>query len=73
MDPVSGATTNHVERMWCEAKRRLKTMNGTNDAMLPGHLDEFMWRQSRGKTGKEAFNNILNDLAEWHNPEMEIV
>jgi hypothetical protein len=66
VDPESGATTNHVERMWCDAKRRLKSMNGTTDDMLPGHLDEFMWRQSRGKTGTEASNSILQTIAEWY-------
>jgi hypothetical protein len=69
VDPITGATTNHIERMWCEAKRRLKMMNGTIDDFLPGHLDEFIWRQARGRTSVEAFDSLLADIASWYNPE----
>ena len=51
--------------MWREAKSMLKKINGTSDEMLPRHLDEFMWRQLRGKTGEESFSSILTDISEW--------
>jgi transposase-like protein len=66
VDPEDGTTTNHIERMWCEAKRRFKKMNGTTDEMLPGHLDEFMWRQRRGKTAQEAMYHLIEDIATWY-------
>jgi hypothetical protein len=25
-----------------------------------------MWRQQRGKTAAESFDNILTDIAEWY-------
>lgn len=64
--PNTGVTTNHMERMWCEAKRQLKRMNGTNDDMLPGHMDEFMWRGLRGRDAWMASTNLLNDIASWY-------
>ena len=30
-----GTTTNHVERMWKEAKQKFKRMNGTRRDMIP--------------------------------------
>jgi hypothetical protein len=54
VDPVTGATTNHIERMWKSAKRKLKHMSGTSDELLPSYLHEFSWRQIRGKTGNQA-------------------
>ena len=66
VNPETATTTNHVEKMWCDCKRRLKQMNGTTSEMLPTHLDEFMWRQFRGKTVEMAFNNILDDMSRWY-------
>ena len=62
VDPTTGATTNHVERMWKEVKQKFKQLNGTTASLLPSHLDEFMWRQLRGKTFNDAFNNILQEI-----------
>ena len=66
VNPQNGATTNHVECFWKNAKRRLKTMAGTSTVMLPSHLDEFMWRQLRGRSGAEAFANIMDDISEQY-------
>lgn len=66
VDAATNATTNHVERMWCKMKRKLKAMSGTSENMLSGHLDEFMWHQMRGQTTELSFHNILNDIAEWY-------
>ena len=63
VDPLTGATTNHVECFWKNMKRKLKAMSGTNTNMLPSHLDEFMWRQLRGE---DAFVHILQDIAEQY-------
>ena len=66
MDPATGACTNLVENYWKNAKRRFKAMSGTNQEMLPGHLDEFMWRQKNGKTPQAAFNSIIEHLAHYY-------
>nr|KAI8751340.1 hypothetical protein BgiMline_015871 [Biomphalaria glabrata] len=66
VDPATGATTNHVERMWKSMKQKLKRMSGTSDDLLQSHIDEFLWRQRRGKTGNDAFNNILEDISSFY-------
>ena len=66
VDPVSGACINHVECMWKNAKQQFKRMSGTSENLLPSYLEEFMWRQLRGKTAVESFDNILTDIAEWY-------
>ena len=45
---------------------KLKQMCGTSRSMLPSRLDEFMWRQVRGRTNQDAFNNIFIDIAEQY-------
>ena len=66
VDPATGACTNLVENYWKNAKRRFKAMSGTNQEMLPGHLDKFMWRQKNGKTPQAAFNSIIEHLAHYY-------
>ena len=66
VDPQTGACTNHIERWWREVKQKMKRMCGMSEEALPGYLDEFLWRQLRGKTPDEAFDNILNDIWEWY-------
>ena len=34
VDPITGVTTNHIERMWCEVKYCFKQMNETTDDMI---------------------------------------
>lgn len=66
VDPLTGATTNHIERWWKECKQKLKRMNGVPRESLPSYLDEFMWRQIRGKKGNEAFDRLLEDISNWY-------
>lgn len=35
------AHSNKIEGLWIQVKRKLKAMNGTTKAKLPGYLDEF--------------------------------
>ena len=37
------ALANHMQRLCSQVKRKLKAMNGTMRAKLPGYLDEFNW------------------------------
>lgn len=41
-------------------------MGGTNPDMLPGYLDEFIWRQFNGQKTIGAFNNILNQISQFY-------
>lgn len=66
VNPADGTTTNHIECMWKNCKRKFKTMNGIQSTMLTSHLDEFIWRQRYGKTHKDAFEHILSHLSEWY-------
>ncbi|KAK3787569.1 hypothetical protein RRG08_025900 [Elysia crispata] len=66
VDPATGACTNLIENFWKNCKRRFKAMSTTSQDMLPGHLDEFMWRQFNGKTPQAAFNNIIDQLAHYY-------
>ena len=65
--PETGACTNRVEAMWASCKHKFKWMCGVHESMLPGYLDEFLWRQTNGKkSGKDTFLNILKHIAEWY-------
>ena len=45
VDPSSGVHTQAIEGYWSRVKAKLKRMRGTTPEMLPGYLDEFMWRE----------------------------
>ncbi len=47
VDPVSGVHTQAVESYWGRAKAKLKTMRGTFGHMLPGYLDEYMYKERK--------------------------
>ena len=61
VDPVTHATTNHVESMWCRAKQRNKRECGTTRELLTSYLTEFMWRQ---KFGDDPFQKLLEHIRE---------
>ncbi|GFO02864.1 hypothetical protein PoB_002936900 [Plakobranchus ocellatus] len=65
VDPVTGACTNHVQCFWKNCKRRFEHMARVQNSTLEGHLDEFLWRETFGKSGQEALTNILNQLSQW--------
>ena len=66
VDPITGVHTQHVESYWNRVKVKLKRMRGCHLRQLPGYLDEFMWRERHGKTGKEAFTTILQNIAQQY-------
>ena len=59
VDPVTHATTNHVESMWAKAKQRNKRECGTHCALLTSYLTEFMWRQ---KYKGDPFQKLLEHI-----------
>ena len=66
VDPVTGACTNLVECYWKNCKRRFKSMLGVQNTMLPGHLDEFLWREKYGKTPEDAIEAFYQHTALWY-------
>ncbi len=68
VDPITGVCTNSVEAYWMHAKRKFKNMSGTVEAMIPSHLDEFMFRDwmdlSVDRT--QCFPTIIRVIAQWY-------
>ena len=60
--------TNRVECMWKNCQKKFRAMLGVHSTTLPSHLDEYMWRQQHGRTYREAFDNILQHISEWYDP-----
>ena len=46
-----------------QAKIKLKRMRGMHRHQLPSYLDEFMWRERKGRTTSDAFKNILHEIS----------
>ena len=40
-----GTCTDNIEQIWGELKAKLKIVRGANNAVLVGHMDEFMFRK----------------------------
>ena len=59
-----GTCTNNIERIWGELKAELKIMRGTNDALLAGHMDEFMFRKMH--KGMDIFECMLTYIAQQY-------
>jgi transposase-like protein len=57
VDPVTGATTNHVEALWSRIKRRLKFNSGSQGEMRWAHLDEACYRHWFGMKAKCVWRN----------------
>ena len=60
VDPVTGVHTQNIESYWNRCKTKIKSMKGVRRHMLPGYLDEFMWRE---RVGSDKFDAILNEIA----------
>ena len=63
VNSVTGAHTQNVESYWNRAKIKLKRMRGCHELEITGYLDEFMWRERHGKTSRQAFKNIIRNIA----------
>ena len=67
VDPVTGVHTNGVEAYWSRAKQKIKAVYGSRLNMVPSYLDEFLWRERFGLQTAEAFNNMIEHIAEHYN------
>ena len=63
VDPTTGVCTNSVEAYWSRLKRWLRRQGVMASALLPSHIDEFMWRDIYANgTVKETFANFIRHL-----------
>ncbi|KCZ75709.1 hypothetical protein H311_03308, partial [Anncaliia algerae PRA109] len=58
VDPISGATTNHIESMWQKLKQTSKARYGTARTTLDSHIFEFLWRKKYGNCFKMFLDHI---------------
>lgn len=66
VDPVTGASTNPVEKHLQKARQKFKAMCGVQGTVIESYLDEFLWRERYGKEGIDAFENLLQHISHWH-------
>ena len=64
MDPVTGAHTQAIQRLWLHAKTMIlkkKKMRGVGSELFQSHLDHFCLKMMR-KDSDDLFVSFLNDL-----------
>lgn len=62
----SGTHTQNVESYWNRVKTKLKRMKGCHANQLPSYLDEFMYRERFGRTARQTYDSIINDIAQQY-------
>jgi len=63
VDPTTGVCTNAVEAYWGRLKRWLRRHGVQASALLPSHIDEFMWRDIYANGSiQETFSNFINHI-----------
>lgn len=67
VDPITGAHTQHIERLWGLAKWRNKRHRGTARHHMDSYFAEFMWRNTRRV--EDIFTDLLRAMAEIFPPE----
>ena len=60
VDPITGATTNHVESGWQKLKISHVKRYGTARSMLSSYLFEWLWRQRFGR----EFGTLIQHITE---------
>ena len=65
---TEGVHTNHIESLWRDTKRKLKSMNGARRSFLPSYLVEWLWRRQRSKD--QCFQDLAAAVAT--NPKYEV-
>ena len=76
---AQGATTNHVECFWKNAKAKFKRMNGVDGDHLTSYLKEFMWFKVTKYVEKTLFksdwklNTLQRNGADPHTRILEAI
>ena len=66
VNSATGTHTQNVESYWNKSKIRFRAMKGCHADMLLSYIDDFMWRERRGKTASESFSHIIEDIAQQY-------
>ena len=61
---ANGTHTQAIEAYWMRAKAIFKRMNGTQEPLVAGYLDEVMWRERYGGSVARTLRNILLHMRE---------
>ena len=59
VNPQTGAHTQTVERMWREVKRIRRMYEGLQRNDVSFHLAEYLWREAKSVTHKNAFEEAI--------------
>ena len=62
VNSTTGVHTQNVESYWNRAKTKFKRMKGVHHHQLPSYSDEFMWRERKGCSHREAVGGIIDEI-----------
>ena len=62
---VNSVHTNSIENIWSNLKAVIKSVRGSQGAMLDGHIDEYQYRYNRKNEG-DVFTPMLQDIANFY-------
>lgn len=62
IDPVSGERLWNFNDLCLLLKEKFHKMGGVRLDALDSYLDEYMWRQKRGRNPVDAYNSIFEDI-----------
>ena len=63
VDSTTGVHTQNIESYWNRVKTKIKRMRGCHEQQLASYLDEYMYRERYGRSGKELFDHIITDIS----------
>ena len=66
VDPVTGAHTQMVERMWGGCKGMMRQQKTMHSRLFDTYLQEFMWRKQFDGFGQNAFCNIIQHISQQY-------
>ena len=62
VNPIDGTHSNWIENVWSNLKSKIKSIRGSQNDMLDGHIDEYLYRYNRKEEGS-IFNLLLSDIS----------
>ena len=65
VNPLTGEHSNWIENVWGNLKIKLKSIRGSQNRMLDGHLDEYVYRYNRKSEGS-IFDLLMQDIAIYY-------
>ena len=65
VNPGDGTHTNWIENLWSNMKSKLKVIRGSQNRMVDGHLDEFVYRYNWYQDGS-IFELMCQDISRFY-------